>query len=104
MKQHAQVVIIGGGALGTGLLYFLTKEGWRDVVLVEKGELTSGSTWHAAGLVQHFIGGLSMAKPKPVKRLAGTGAAQFALLCETKRWTGFTLSRAFWITSTSNHF
>ena len=62
MKQHAQVVIIGGGALGTGLLYFLTKEGWRDVVLVEKGELTSGSTWHAAGLVPHFIGGLSMAK------------------------------------------
>ena len=62
MKQHAQVVIIGGGALGTGLLYFLTKEGWHDVVLVEKGELTSGSTWHAAGLVPHFIGGLSMAK------------------------------------------
>ena len=62
MKQHARVVIIGGGALGTGLLYFLTKEGWRDVVLVEKGELTSGSTWHAAGLVPHFIGGLSMAK------------------------------------------
>jgi dimethylglycine dehydrogenase len=62
MKQHAQVVIVGGGALGVGLLYFLTKEGWRDVVLVEKGELTSGSTWHAAGLVPHFIGGLSMAK------------------------------------------
>jgi dimethylglycine dehydrogenase len=62
MKQHSQVVIIGGGALGVGLLYFLTKEGWNDVVLVEKGELTSGSTWHAAGLVPHFIGGLSMAK------------------------------------------
>ena len=62
MKTHARVVVIGGGALGTGLLYFLTKEGWDDVVLVEKGELTSGSTWHAAGLVPHFIGGLSMAK------------------------------------------
>ena len=49
MKTHARVVVIGGGALGTGLLYFLTKEGWDDVVLVEKGELTSGSTWHAAG-------------------------------------------------------
>ena len=57
-----KAVIIGGGVLGVGLLYFLTKEGWRDVVLVEKGELTSGSTWHAAGLVPHFIGGLSMAK------------------------------------------
>ena len=62
MKTHTRVVVIGGGALGTGLLYFLTKEGWDDVVLVEKGELTSGSTWHAAGLVPHFIGGLSMAK------------------------------------------
>jgi len=62
MKQHARVVIIGGGALGAGLLYALTKEGWDDIVLIEKGELTSGSTWHAAGLIPHFIGGLSMAK------------------------------------------
>ena len=43
MKEHARVVVIGGGALGAGLLYYLTKEGWTDVVLVEKGELTSGS-------------------------------------------------------------
>ena len=62
MKHYARVVIIGGGALGAGLLYFLTREGWNDIVLVEKGELTSGSTWHAAGLIPHFIGGLSMAK------------------------------------------
>ena len=62
MKEHARVVVIGGGVLGAGLLYYLTKEGWNDVVLVEKGELTSGSTWHAAGLIPHFIGGLSMAK------------------------------------------
>ena len=58
MKTHAKVVIIGGGAMGVGLLYHLTKEGWSDVVLVEKGELTSGSTWHAAGLIPHFIGSL----------------------------------------------
>ena len=56
MKTHARVVIIGGGAMGVGLLYHLAKEGWKDVVLVEKGELTSGSTWHAAGLIPHFIG------------------------------------------------
>lgn len=62
MKTHARVVIIGGGAMGVGLLYALTKEGWSDVVLVEKGELTSGSTWHAAGLIPHFIGSLNMAK------------------------------------------
>ena len=48
--------------MGVGLLYHLTKEGWTDVVLVEKGELTSGSTWHAAGLIGHFIGNLNMAK------------------------------------------
>ena len=56
MKSHARVVIIGGGSLGVNLLYHLTKEGWSDVVLVEKGELTSGSTWHAAGLCSNFIG------------------------------------------------
>ena len=44
MKSHARVVIVGGGAMGVGLLYHLPKEGWNDVVLVEKGELTSGST------------------------------------------------------------
>lgn len=62
MKTHARVVIIGGGVMGVGLLYELTKAGWTDVVLVEKGELTSGSTWHAAGLIPHFIGSFSMAK------------------------------------------
>ena len=54
MKSHAKVVVIGGGAMGVGLLYHLAKEGWNDVMLIEKGELTSGSTWHAAGLVPRF--------------------------------------------------
>ena len=54
MKTHARVVIIGGGAMGVSLLYHLTKRGWSDVVLVEKNELTAGSTWHAAGLCTHF--------------------------------------------------
>ena len=62
MRSHARVVVIGGGVMGVGLLYHLAKEGWADVVLVEKGELTSGSTWHAAGLVPHFIGSLNLAK------------------------------------------
>lgn len=62
MKSHARVVVIGGGTMGVGLLYHLAKEGWSDVVLVEKGELTSGSTWHAAGLIPNFIGDLNMAK------------------------------------------
>jgi dimethylglycine dehydrogenase len=62
MRDEAQVVIIGGGAMGAGLMYFLAHEGWTDTVLIEKGELSSGSTWHAAGLVPHFIGSLNMAK------------------------------------------
>jgi 4-methylaminobutanoate oxidase (formaldehyde-forming) len=51
LKDSAQVVIIGGGIVGCSTAYHLTKMGWKDVVLIEKGELTSGSTWHAAGLV-----------------------------------------------------
>ncbi|MEM7323471.1 MAG: FAD-dependent oxidoreductase [Actinomycetota bacterium] len=62
MRDEAQVVIIGGGAMGAGLMYFLAHEGWTDTVLIEKGELSSGSTWHAAGLIPHFIGSLNMAK------------------------------------------
>ena len=49
MKSHVQVAVIGGGVVGASVLYHLTKLGWKDVVLVERSELTSGSTWHAAG-------------------------------------------------------
>jgi len=56
MKTQARVVIIGGGSLGINLMYHLCEEGWNDVVLVEKGEITSGSTWHAAGLCPNFNG------------------------------------------------
>lgn len=49
MKSHAQVVVIGGGVVGCSVLYHLTKLGWSDVLLIERSELTSGSTWHAAG-------------------------------------------------------
>lgn len=62
MKTQARVVVVGGGSLGVNLLYHLTKEGWTDVMLVEKGELTSGSTWHAAGLCPNFNGNVSLAK------------------------------------------
>ena len=62
MKSHAKVVIVGGGVMGVGLLYHLALEGWTDVALVEKGELTSGSTWHAAGQCPHFNSSLNMTK------------------------------------------
>ena len=61
MKAQARVVIVGGGMMGVGLFYHLAEEGWTDVVLIEKGELTSGSTWHAAGQCPSFIGDYTMA-------------------------------------------
>lgn len=54
MTTDAQVLIIGGGAMGVSLLYHLAKAGWADLVLTEKNDLTHGSTWHAAGLCTHF--------------------------------------------------
>lgn len=54
MKSHARVAVIGGGILGASTLYHLTRLGWTDVVLIEKAELTAGSTWHAAGMVPGF--------------------------------------------------
>ncbi len=54
MKTQARVVVIGGGVVGVSTLYHLAKKGWSDVVLAERKELTSGSTWHAAGLLPLF--------------------------------------------------
>ncbi|MGB3142077.1 MAG: FAD-dependent oxidoreductase [Aestuariivirga sp.] len=54
MKTQARAVVIGGGVVGVSTLYHLAKKGWSDVVLVERKELTSGSTWHAAGLLPLF--------------------------------------------------
>ena len=62
MQSTARVAIIGGGMMGCGLLYHLAEEGWTDSLLIEKGELTSGSTWHAAGLCPSFIADYNMAK------------------------------------------
>jgi dimethylglycine dehydrogenase len=62
MKSHARVVVIGGGVVGTSVLYHLTKAGWKDVLLVERAELTSGSTWHAAGGMHTVNGDPNVAK------------------------------------------
>ncbi len=102
MRDTARVVIVGGGVMGVGLAYFLAHEGWGpDTVLLEKGELTSGSTWHAAGLVPNFIGDLNMAKvhqtaislyPRIAEETGhsagwhGCGAIRFALSTEDVAW------------------
>ena len=62
MKSQAKVVVIGGGVVGVSALYHLAKKGWSDVVLVERKELTSGSTWHAAGLLPLFNMSYSVGK------------------------------------------
>jgi len=51
IPTHARVVIIGGGVIGCSVAYHLAKQGWRDIVLLERKQLTSGTTWHAAGLI-----------------------------------------------------
>src|SRR5881409_3059265 len=62
MRTSARAVVIGGGVGGCAVLYWLTKLGWRDVVLVERADLTSGSTFHSAGLVGQLRGSLSLTK------------------------------------------
>ncbi|HEY0747509.1 MAG TPA: FAD-dependent oxidoreductase [Steroidobacteraceae bacterium] len=62
MKSQARVVVIGGGVVGASVLYHLTKAGWKDVLLIERAELTSGSTWHAAGGMHTVNGDPNVAK------------------------------------------
>lgn len=62
MKTSARAVVVGGGIVGASVLYQLTRAGWHDVALVEKGELCSGSTWHAAGNTPHFNTSLNLSR------------------------------------------
>src|SRR6202158_1488500 len=62
MRTHTRVAVIGGGVVGVSVLYHLTKAGWHDVVLLERAELTSGSTWHAAGGMHTLNGDPNVAK------------------------------------------
>ncbi len=62
MKQDTKAVVIGGGIVGVAVLYHLTKLGWDDVVLVERKQLTAGSTWHAAAGFHSLNGSLNMAR------------------------------------------
>ena len=60
MKARARAVVIGGGVGGCSILYWLARLGWDDLVLVERADLTSGSTFHSAGLVGQLRGSLSL--------------------------------------------
>ena len=54
LPKSCKVIVIGGGVVGTSCLYHLAKFGWKDVILLERDQLTSGTTWHAAGLVSQL--------------------------------------------------
>ncbi len=92
--NKAQVTIIGGGAMGVSLMYHLVKAGWSDVLLVEKNDLTHGSTWHAAGLCTHF------AHNPTIQELRATSVRLYRdiLPQETERDCGFHRSGAMRIT------
>ena len=62
MKTHAKAIVIGGGVVGCSVLYHLVKAGWKDVMLIERSELTSGSSWHAAGGFHTLNGDPNVAK------------------------------------------
>jgi dimethylglycine dehydrogenase len=62
VPSYARVVIVGGGVMGCGIAYHLAHEGWTDIVLLEKAELTSGSTWHAAGQITHSTSSYGLGK------------------------------------------
>ncbi len=84
LPEHAQVVIIGGGIVGCSVAYHLTKLNWKDVVLLERKALTSGTTWAAAGLVGQLWATSSLTK------LAQYGTELYTRLeQETGQHTGF---------------
>jgi heterotetrameric sarcosine oxidase gamma subunit len=84
VPAHARVVVIGGGIAGVSVAYHLTKIGWRDVVLLERRELSCGTTWHAAGLVGQ------LRATHNLTRLARYGADLYETLeAETGQATGF---------------
>ncbi len=107
--SHARVVIVGGGVMGVGLAYHLSHEGWGpDTVLLEKAELTSGSTWHAAGQITHstssfglgkcvdyniglYSGGLEAETGQPVT-WHGCGSFRLAYTDDEMDWLAHTLS------------
>ena len=85
MTTDTQVMIVGGGIMGVSLAYHLTRRGWRDVVLIEKSELTAGSTWHAAGLCTHFAHNPTIME----MRAASVRLYRDVLPAETGETTGF---------------
>src|SRR4029450_9510186 len=80
--EHARAVIIGGGVGGTSIAYHLAERGWTDVVLVDRAELTSGSTVHSAGVVGQLRGAGARRAAVPITKMMMCGAVLSARLAE----------------------
>tara|TARA_R110000787_G_scaffold15594_7_gene48319 strand:+ start:1111 stop:3555 length:2445 start_codon:yes stop_codon:yes gene_type:complete len=93
VPSHARVVIIGGGVIGCSVAYHLTKLGWKDVVLLERKQLTSGTTWHAAGLIAQLRASKNMTKlAKYSQELYGSLEAETGVATGFKRCGSITVA------------
>ena len=108
MRNQVRAVVIGGGVVGASVLYHLTKAGWKDVMLIERAELTAGSTWHAAGGMHTVNGDPNVAKLqqytinlyKEIEEISGqscgrhiTGGLMLAGTPERVDWLKMTIAR-----------
>src|ERR1700761_8863992 len=99
LPSQARVVIIGGGVIGVSVAYHLTKIGWQDVVLLERKQLTSGTTWHAAGLIGQLRQSMNMT------RLARYTAELYrGLEAETGQATGYRQCGSISLATTADRF
>ncbi|QUJ76491.1 GcvT family protein [Sulfitobacter albidus] len=93
VPSHARVVIIGGGVIGCSVAYHLTKLGWKDVVLLERRQLTSGTTWHAAGLIAQLRSSKNMTRlAKYSQELYGTLEEETGVATGFKRCGSITVA------------
>ncbi len=93
LPKKARVVIIGGGVIGCSVAYHLTKKGWKDVVLLERKQLTSGTTWHAAGLIAQLRATKNMTKlAKYSQELYGTLEEETGVATGFKRCGSITVA------------
>jgi 4-methylaminobutanoate oxidase (formaldehyde-forming) len=99
LPSEARVVIVGGGIVGCSIAYHLTKLGWRDVVLLERKQLTCGTTWHAAGLVGQLRATLNL-----IKLAVYTTDLYRGLEAETGQATGFKQNGSLGVTANAERF
>ncbi len=99
LPKKARVVIVGGGVIGCSIAYHLTKIGWSDVVLLERKQLTSGTTWHAAGLIGQLRDSQNMTKLAKY-----TAELYLGLEAETGQATGYKINGSLSVATTEGRF